>query len=209
MAWARARRPKPCKLANNPRLRQAVASKSQCSELRKSGIDYGVSIAIDVWMRGRARSPLEEDLAVDPKVSGFLLGFDLDDEVNVVPDRTQKGLHAEVGALESAAGRKAGGVDLVEWVLPDFIYNNVERNRLGHAVQGQFPGDRSSASSFFKKSLPTYVISGNSVVLNQSAPLRSLSRIAANIVSSEFPLALSRAEPKGLLSYSCGSYMAA
>src|SRR5665213_2467282 len=26
-AWARARRPKPCKLANNPRLRQAVASK--------------------------------------------------------------------------------------------------------------------------------------------------------------------------------------
>jgi hypothetical protein len=76
---------------------------------------------IDVWMRGGARLPLEEDLAVDPKVSGFLLGFDLDDEVNVVPDRTQKGLHAEVGALESPAGRKAGGVNLVEWVLPDFI----------------------------------------------------------------------------------------
>jgi hypothetical protein len=91
-------------------------------------------------MRGRARLPLEQDLAVDPKVSGFLLGFDLDDEVNVVPDRTQKGLHAEVGALESAAGRKAGGVDLVEWVLPDFIYNNVERNRLGHAVQGGCAG---------------------------------------------------------------------
>ena len=40
------------------------------------------------------------------RCSGFFLGFDLDDEVHVVPDRTQVGLHAEIRALESAAGGK-------------------------------------------------------------------------------------------------------
>ena len=37
-----------------------------------------------------------------PKVSGFLLGFNLDDEVNVIPNRTQKSIHAKVGTFESA-----------------------------------------------------------------------------------------------------------
>jgi hypothetical protein len=37
------------------------------------------------------------------KVSGFLLGFNLDDEVNVIPNRTQKSIHAKVGTFESAA----------------------------------------------------------------------------------------------------------
>jgi hypothetical protein len=52
---------------------------------------------------GTVRLPLE-DVTIDPKVSGLLLGFNLDDEVNVISDRTQKGLHAEIGAFESAAG---------------------------------------------------------------------------------------------------------
>jgi hypothetical protein len=52
---------------------------------------------------GTVRLPLE-DVTIDPKVSGLLLGFNLDDEVNVISDRTQKVLHAEIGAFESAAG---------------------------------------------------------------------------------------------------------
>jgi hypothetical protein len=43
-------------------------------------------------------------LTMGPKVSGFLLGFNLDDEVNVIPNRSQKSIHAKVGAFESAAG---------------------------------------------------------------------------------------------------------
>ena len=30
-------------------------------------------------------------------------------------------------------------LNLVEWVLTDFVYDNVERNRLGHAMQGELP----------------------------------------------------------------------
>jgi hypothetical protein len=41
-------------------------------------------------------------LTMGPKVSGFLLGFNLDDEVNVIPNRSQKSIHAKVGAF--AAG---------------------------------------------------------------------------------------------------------
>ena len=58
-------------------------------------------------------------LTMGPKVSGFLLGFNLDDEVNVIPNRTQKSIHAKVGTFESAAG-----------FFPDFVYNHIERNRL-------------------------------------------------------------------------------
>ena len=43
-------------------------------------------------------------LTMGPKVSGFLLGFNLDDEVNVIPNRSQKSIHAKVGTFESAAG---------------------------------------------------------------------------------------------------------
>jgi hypothetical protein len=56
-------------------------------------------------------------------------------------DRAQIGLHAEIGALESAAGGKAGGINLVERVLTDFVYDNIERDRLGHAMQGELSRD--------------------------------------------------------------------
>ena len=65
-------------------------------------------------------------LTMGPKVSGFLLGFNLDDEVNVIPNRSQKSIHAKVGAFESAAG-----------FFPDFVYNHIERNRLRRQREGE------------------------------------------------------------------------
>ena len=47
MAWARARRPKRCKLANNPRLRQAVASK-----LRLNWSPEQIAGWLKRWRRG-------------------------------------------------------------------------------------------------------------------------------------------------------------
>src|SRR4029077_17937232 len=61
--------------------------------------------------------------------------------INVVADRAQIGLHTEIGALESGAGGKTGGINLVERVLTDFVHDNVERNRLGHAMQGELSRD--------------------------------------------------------------------
>ena len=49
MAWARARRPKRCKLANNPRLRQAVASK-----LRLNWSPEQIAGWLKRWRRGDA-----------------------------------------------------------------------------------------------------------------------------------------------------------
>jgi hypothetical protein len=36
----------------------------------------------------------------DVKASGLLFGFDLDNDVNIIPDRTQKSLHAKIGAFK-------------------------------------------------------------------------------------------------------------
>jgi hypothetical protein len=72
----------------------------------------------------------------DRRLSGLFLGLYLDDEINVVADGAQIGLHAEIGPLESAAGGKAGGINLVERVLTDFIYDNIERDRLGSRHAG-------------------------------------------------------------------------
>src|ERR1700738_1418092 len=83
--------------------------------------------------------------------SGLFLGLDLDDEVNVVSDRTQIGLHAEIRAFESAAGGKTSRVYLVERVLTDFVYDNVERNRFGHAMQGELSGNRPGVIVLFYK----------------------------------------------------------
>ena len=65
---------------------------------------------------------------------GFLLGLDLDNEVHVVSDSTQIGLHAEIRAFESTAGGKTCRVNLVEGILANFAYDDVECNRLGHAM---------------------------------------------------------------------------
>ena len=67
-------------------------------------------------------------LTMGPKVSGFLLGFNLDDEVNVIPNRTQKSIHAKVGTFESAAG-----------FFPDFVFNHIERNRLRRQREDEPP----------------------------------------------------------------------
>ena len=40
------------------------------------------------------------------RLSGFFLGFDLDDEINVVSDGAQIGLHAEIRAFEQCHGQK-------------------------------------------------------------------------------------------------------
>ena len=55
--------------------------------------------------------------------SGLFLGLDLDDEVNVVSDRTQISLHAEIRAFESTASGKTSRVNLVKRVLTDFVYD--------------------------------------------------------------------------------------
>src|SRR5580704_15451670 len=74
--------------------------------------------------------------------SGLFLGLDLDDEVNVVSDRTQISLHAKIRAFESTAGGKTSRVNLVKRVLTDFVHDNVEGNRLGHAMQRELSGNR-------------------------------------------------------------------
>ena len=119
--------------------------------------------------------------ATKPIAQDLFFGFNLDDEINVVADCAQIGLHTEIGPLESSAGGKTSGVNLVERVLTDFVYDNVERNRFGHAMQGELSRDRPGVIVLFTNSVPTNVISGNSVTSNQSAPLRSLSR-GANCV---------------------------
>ena len=71
--------------------------------------------------------------------SGFFFGFNLDDNIYVVSDRTQIGFHAEIRAFESPAGGKTSRVNLVERVLTDFVYDNVERNRLVTPCRVSFP----------------------------------------------------------------------
>ena len=65
---------------------------------------------------------------------GLLLGLDLDDEVHVVPDSTQIGLHAEIRAFESTAGGKTCRVAILSRGFANFVYDDVECNRLGHAM---------------------------------------------------------------------------
>ena len=48
------------------------------------------------------------EIVLTTRWSGLFLGFDLDDEINVVSDGTQVGLHSEIGAFKTAAGGKAG-----------------------------------------------------------------------------------------------------
>jgi hypothetical protein len=69
-----------------------------------------------------------------PSALRLFLGFDLNDEVYVVPDRAQIGLHAEIRAFESTAGGKTSRVNLVEGILTNFVYDDVERNWFSHAM---------------------------------------------------------------------------
>src|SRR5262249_40177870 len=95
---------------------------------------------------------------------------------DLVADRAQERLHAEIGTLRGATRRQASGILFVERVLAYLIRDNVERHRLGRAVSVRFLVIVPVCSSVFANSVPTKGISGNSVMLNQSAPLRSLSR---------------------------------
>ena len=151
-----------------PCSRQSEGGRDMKGCFRRSGRRRG-------WVsRGGAVAP--DQVLTAPVALGLFLGLYLDDEVNVVSDRTQIGLHAEIRAFGSAAGGKTSQVNFVKRVLTDFVYDNVERDRFGHAMQGELSRDRPSVIVLFHKFSPTYVISGNSVTLNQSAPLRSLSR---------------------------------
>src|SRR5262249_55576013 len=89
----------------------------------RHGLRGGVAV-----VRGQAHESATWHQRLKRHLSGLFLGLYLDDEVNVVSDRTQIGLHSEIRALKSAAGGKARGVNLVERVLPDFVHNNVECN---------------------------------------------------------------------------------
>ena len=69
----------------------------------------------------------------------IFLGFDLNDEVHVVPDRAQIGLHAEIRAFESTAGGKTSQVNLVEGILTDFVYNTLSVTGLVTRCRVSFP----------------------------------------------------------------------
>jgi len=86
------------------------------------------------WITGSSLVEGGVAARVPPNRCLLFLGLNLDDEVYVVPDSTQIGLHAEIRALEGTPGGKTSRVSLVEGILTDFVYDDVECNWFGHAM---------------------------------------------------------------------------
>jgi hypothetical protein len=74
-------------------------------------------------------------ISAPKRSSRLLFGLDLDNDIDVVADRAQERLHAEIGTLKGATRRQASGILFVERVLAYFVQDDVEPHRLCHAAE--------------------------------------------------------------------------
>ena len=104
--------------------------------------------------------------------------LDLEVQVDLVADHAERRLHAEVAALDGCTAAEADDMALVPGVLTFLIEDDVNVTGCVTPAMVRSPRIVPVLSPVLVNSVPTKVMSGNSVALNQSAPCMSLSLCA-------------------------------